>query len=387
MNENLNNNLEFYINLPVHKVRLEDLYAKDSHFKNLPSDWCFLVADIKGSTFAVSNNQHNEVNLAATGCIVAVLNSLKKAKKNRVPYFFGGDGATFLIPNSYKEELLEVLQLQKEHVKSQWNLELIVGDLDMKSVYQKGFQVQVARIKLNSYLQIPVVLGSGLKFAEDQIKKTISPEKTNALESKAPDLNGMECRWQKISPPSSKKSIVCLLVYCQDEPNQRKTYQDVFSELTRVFGDLSCRQPISIPKLKLDATFDKIKREMLATIGRYSYRFIIQKLLETYFGKLYFRYSKDGRRYLKSIEALSETVMIDGLINTIITGNADQMKVFVAYLDQLEADSKIIYGVHITHSSIMSCYVEDRQSEHAHFIDGTEGGYTKAAEMLKTKFH
>lgn len=376
----------FYKNLPTYEVNLEELYTKDSFFTPLPKNWFVLVADIKDSTGAVLNNQHNEVNLAATGCIVAVLNSLKKNKKNSVPYFFGGDGATFLVPNLYQEQLLEVLQLQKEHVKLQWNLDLVVGYISIDDVYKKGFQIQLSKIKLNKYLQIPVVLGSGLKFAEDLIKKTFLAEKKSTSLPRVPDLKGMECRWEKIAPPSSTSSVICLLVYCENEILQRSIYLEVFSRLTSIFGDLESRQPISISKLKLEATFEKIKREMLATIGRYSFRFLFKKLFETYIGKLYFKYSKEGRMYLRTTKALSETVMLDGLINTIITGNEVQIKKLTEYLNNLENQGKLVYGIHITHSSIMSCYVQDRKSEHAHFIDGTEGGYTKAAEMLKTKF-
>ncbi|WP_338034474.1 DUF3095 family protein [Lacinutrix algicola] len=36
-------------------------------------------------------------------------------------------------------------------------------------------------------------------------------------------------------------------------------------------------------------------------------------------------------------------------------------------------------------ASIMSCYFEDREEKHIHFVDGTEGGYTSAAIMLKEK--
>ncbi|MGO2358557.1 DUF3095 family protein [Mesonia sp.] len=60
---------------------------------------------------------------------------------------------------------------------------------------------------------------------------------------------------------------------------------------------------------------------------------------------------------------------------------------FIAYLDQLEEDKKIVYGIHITHASVMSCYVLDRKTKHSHFVDGTEGGYTSAAKMFKTKLN
>ena len=34
----------------------------------------------------------------------------------------------------------------------------------------------------------------------------------------------------------------------------------------------------------------------------------------------------------------------------------------------------------------MSCYVRNMNENHIHFVDGSEGGYTKAAGMLKRKF-
>jgi hypothetical protein len=77
--------------------------------------------------------------------------------------------------------------------------------------------------------------------------------------------------------------------------------------------------------------------------------------------------------------------MLDGMINTIFTAEQSKIDLFIAYLNQLEKDNKIIYGIHVTHASVMSCYVLDRKTKHAHFVDGTEGGYTSAAKMFKTK--
>lgn len=77
--------------------------------------------------------------------------------------------------------------------------------------------------------------------------------------------------------------------------------------------------------------------------------------------------------------------MLDGMINTIFTAEQHKIDLFIAYLNQLEKDKKIIYGIHITHASVMSCYVLDRRTKHSHFVDGTEGGYTSAAKMFKEK--
>lgn len=77
--------------------------------------------------------------------------------------------------------------------------------------------------------------------------------------------------------------------------------------------------------------------------------------------------------------------MIDGTLNSVISGTQKEVNLLIAFLDELEAQKKITYGIHTTHASIMSCYVEDRKTKHVHFVDGTEGGYTTAAKMLKKK--
>lgn len=77
--------------------------------------------------------------------------------------------------------------------------------------------------------------------------------------------------------------------------------------------------------------------------------------------------------------------MLDGFLNTVISGTDKQVNRLKILLDELESNNEIIYGMHITHASIMSCYIEDREEKHIHFVDGTEGGYTSAAIMFKEK--
>ncbi len=378
----------FYANKTALTMPLAALYADEKHFDSLPEDWSVLVADIKDSTLAVSNNQHNEVNLAATGSIVAVLNSIKDTGSTiQLPYFFGGDGATFLIPNVMEYALLRTLEMHKRHVRSQWSLELVIGLIPVEKIYADGYHLKVAKVQLNSSLNVPIVLGTGLKYAESLVKKsnTIGAAVSNADLPNIANLEGMECRWDTIAPPTSNKRIMCLLVYCAQESKQRSVYAEVLSELASVFGDLEERIPISIANLRLDTTLSKIKREMFAAIGRYSYRYLIRAWFITTLGKLYFKYSKNGRSYLEKTKELSDTIMIDGMINTIISGTQEQLNSFRKFLDAHEGGGNLAYGLHITDASVMSCYVEDRRNKHIHFVDGAKGGYTHAAEMLKSK--
>ena len=55
-------------------------------------------------------------------------------------------------------------------------------------------------------------------------------------------------------------------------------------------------------------------------------------------------------------------------------------------LNKLEAEGEIFYGLYVSKESVMSCYVRHLNDRHIHFIDGAEGGYTKAAGMIKQKY-
>jgi len=101
-------------------------------------------------------------------------------------------------------------------------------------------------------------------------------------------------------------------------------------------------------------------------------------------GYLYFK-TRKGKVYLRNLVSMSDTLVIDGRINTVISGTSEQREMLVGELNKLEAAGEIIYGLHVSKESVISCYVRNVNDKHIHFIDGAEGGYTKAAGMIKRK--
>ena len=72
--------------------------------------------------------------------------------------------------------------------------------------------------------------------------------------------------------------------------------------------------------------------------------------------------------------------MIDGRI-TVISGTKAQRQELQAALDQLEAEGDIWYGLFTSGESIISCY-GNMNEKHIHILlDGSDGGYTRAATM------
>ncbi|AUC85644.1 hypothetical protein CW731_10260 [Polaribacter sp. ALD11] len=96
---------------------------------------------------------------------------------------------------------------------------------------------------------------------------------------------------------------------------------------------------------------------------------------------------KSGKDYLHKVPQLSDTIMLVGFIDTVFSGTERHVNKLKLLLDSLELGRAIIYGMHATYASIMSCYIEDREEKHIHFVDGTEGGYTTAAGELKKKIN
>ena len=68
----------FYTSLPVNGIGLDELLNDEALFIQVPADWHIVITDIKNSTKAVLNGQHQTVNFLATGSIVIVLNIANK---------------------------------------------------------------------------------------------------------------------------------------------------------------------------------------------------------------------------------------------------------------------------------------------------------------------
>ncbi|WP_282111411.1 DUF3095 family protein [Maribacter stanieri] len=378
--------LKFYKKLKLSKESLVDLLDNEEDFKNVPESWYVIVVDIQNSTNAVKEGNHHQVNLTATGAIISVLNTIRKFQGNiEIPYFFGGDGATFIVPFSLLDKIVQVLDNYRIHIKRKTNLVLRVGQIHVKELVEKNVQLKIAKHQLTEKLSIPIVLGNGLKVAEHIIKSSFKEKNTTSFDESLLNLEGMECRWDEISPDKSQAKVVCLLLDATVEATQSDIYKQVLSQMEKDFGSFENRQPIKNTKLRLDANPKKVLEEMKISLVSNNWMYFLKSWLKTNFGKIYLNLTSSGKQYLKQIGQLSHTFMLDGMINTVFTAEQSKIDNFIAFLDTLEADNKLIYGIHVTHASVMSCYVLDRRTTHSHFVDGTEGGYTSAAKMFKIK--
>ncbi len=377
------NNL-FYSRLPVNQISLSDLLMEEHLFFKVPDNWHVLITDVKKSTIAVANGLHETVNLVATGSIVAVLNIAYKENLT-VPFFFGGDGATFIVPPSILHAVTKALLLHQQSTEQNFNIMLRVGHVPVSTIYADNHSLNISKLRTSTLFSIPVLIGDGLSYAEKIIKGEEYMLESPTMAEQELDLSGMQCRWDKIKPPENYDEVVSLLVIAQDGVKQTEAFKKVIDQLDKIYGDHKKRTPISTSRLRLKGTLKKIGTEMRVRLGGYKPFYLIKTWLTTLLGTLYFR-TKTGKTYLTQLVDMSDTLVIDGRINTVISGTSKQREQLETALNDLEETGFIKYGLFVSKESVMSCYVRSMDEHHIHFVDGAEGGYTNAAGMLKKKF-
>lgn len=169
-----------------------------------------------------------------------------------------------------------------------------------------------------------------------------------------------------------------------DGADQSAVFKAVIDIIERLYGSPEMRTPISLQALKLKPTLRNLGREIRVRLGKKNIFSLLKTWITTLIGPLYFK-TRKGKNYLNNLVEMSDTLVIDGRINTVISGTQRQREALEAALNDLERKGKIIYGLYVSQDSVLSCYVRDMNHDHVHFVDGSEGGYTHAAGMMKVK--
>ncbi len=379
-------NENFYRDIKALKLSVTDV-LQPQYFFNVPDDWYIIIADIQNSTEAVASGRHNDVNLVAAGSLIAALN-IAKQNNIEIPFFFSGDGGTLLAPEELVSSIMTGLLVHNENSIKNFGLYMHIGSVSIKNILSNGSTVKISKVEIGLGLHKAIIIGNGLKSAEQQIKHSINPENENAKYDL--DMTGLECRWDKVKPPNVENEIVCYLIESTHQEKQVEVYRNVLRKMDEIYGSLVIRSPLAPNRLKLLLNLQKAQKEMLIKYGRWKIDYLISSFFKTLLGLFYFRNNLklgniQGRDYLLQLIANADTLTIDGRINTIISGQQNKRTQMLEYLAAKEAEGSLVYGYHISKESVMTCYIENMDSNHIHFVDGSDGGYTEAAKLLKRK--
>ena len=313
-----------------------------SAYDPLPDDWLIGITDVVDSGSAIRRGAYEDVNFAGVSVIAAVGNSWGTYD---FPFTFGGDGAAFALPAGGLEHATSALRQVAALAKTDFGLTLRAGLLPVSEIRANGHDVRVARYAASSRASFSMFAGGGLKWAERELKKgrySVEPAKT----SSKPDLKGLSCDWLPI--PNQHGMILSLLV----EPRET-TSSGTFAALARrvlaVF-DASDRQGHPLPE-----------------------RPPTPRKPET---------CVDPESWLE-IASHSDFKKYDDVLRLTLDCSEEHADKAESILQEAAVRGDIFYGMHRQSHAVMTCLVPAASPQsHLHFLDGRDGGYSKAAEML-----
>ncbi len=379
----------FFIDLPpldsFEQFSLEEIYHP------VPSDWYVAITDVRGSTKAVAAGRYKDVNALGAASIVAVLNVLDGL---HVPFVFGGDGATLLIPGSRKDVVADAFSGLLTLAREYFDLGLRASLIPVSTLQKAGYQILVARFALSDDVSLALLAGDGITAADAWLKAEPPVEGQIVIEERpgaVVDTTGFECRWQ---PLESQKGQICTIIAVargETFAERSATYRRIMDEISRVTGSLDQVSPQRPENLRLSSRIKDYSQEV-----RIRCRSTLQRLLytpwiwiETMVGRLLlamgWTFQGFGPQYFREVVTNSDYRKFDATLRLVLDLTDAQIAAIRAHLDGLLEKSEIFYGVHTSAAALMTCAVFERPGDHVHFIDGADGGYTLAAKQMKAQ--
>ncbi|HEV7317286.1 MAG TPA: DUF3095 family protein [Ensifer sp.] len=314
-------------------------------YEPLPGDWLIGITDIVDSTLAIRAGRYEDVNYTGASAIAAIGNAWGSFD---FPFVFRGDGAAFALPPEGREMAAMALRQLAVFVRDRFDLELRVGLLTVDEIRAGGQDVRIARYAASTEATYAMFAGGGLKWAEQQLKQgryRLAPEAAKG----EPDLAGLACEWRPF--PSRQGLILSLLVEPADNADPER-FTALAREVMAVF-DEAPRQSHPLPSEMGVPKDPRVHVEPARWAGVAA--------------------NSDFRKY------------DDGLRLTVdcTVGQIDRVE---SILVAAKARGEVNFGLHRQSHALMTCLVPSaRPDAHLHFLDGMDGGYARAAEMMEPR--
>ena len=369
------------------------LVADLENYVLAPDDWSVVIADIQGSTKAINEGRYKQVNMIGAACINAVLNVCQKGE---IPYVFGGDGATMLIPKkriaACKQALLGVRQLAENN----YDLTLRVGVVSVGSINKSGSQtVLVGKYEISPGNMLATFSGGGVELAEQWIKSDTTHLVEDVQNQEPPDLSGLSCRWEPLQSKNGVMLSVLIHVTGRNDESRAKTYRQLIDSIADITNDdAHTAKPIDDSNMYFRWPPRGLKDEILATVGSrnktlWTIHLYLNSLLQWALDRFDITAGGyRGKKYRVELRDNTDYRRFDDTLRMLLDCTPKQADDIEALLLKARSEQgKFVYGTHRADSALMTCLVFDlNKGEHMHFVDGNDGGFTSAAKQMKALF-
>ncbi len=370
-----------------------DEFVDFSAYTPVPQDWVVMITDVQGSTQAIADGRYKDVNMVGAATITAVLNACGDVE---VPYVFGGDGGTLVVPGRVRAAASKALQELQAASDTMFGLALRVGAIPVADLRTAGTDVAVRKFALSPGNHLAMFAGGGLERA-DELLRSKSPDNPYVLREPdvagTPDLTGLSCRWEPLRPKDG--CMLTLMVQGRGASGEGESLLlgETLFALARILGhDLRESAPASgasmrfrwpprdaMKEVRALAPQKGMLRALLWVIGTS----LVQWWCERFDRKAG---DYDGAIYREELKSNTDFRKYDGVLRAVIDVTPKQADGIETYLEEAYASGRLIYGAHRADSALMTCLVFNMsQSEHVHFIDGADGGFAMAATGFKKR--
>ena len=373
---------DFYETIP--RLDRFETVGQTGQYVPLPGDWCIGVADIENSTAAIEAGRYKAVNMVGAAVIAAMMNALET---RRFPFAFSGDGAAIAVPPEAASVAADALARVQRFSREGLDLNLRVGLVPVSAIRAAGQDVRVALFGASADLSYALFSGNGLKWAEAELKAGRLGVDATPPEA-WPDLSGLSCRWAPIRARNGK--IVSLIVV--PEPTASAgDFARLVTQITTI-AEAAPDQGVPVSPQTMRPVFStsglaievRKARTWPGRVRAYAELFVLSIvaglsfLTNRGFGGFRPQHYKEV-----SVQNSDFRKFDDGLLMTLDCDAAAEAALRAA-LDEARTRGIASYGLHVQDAALMTCLVPSVMTDdHMHFIDGGDGGYARAAAMLK----
>lgn len=374
--------ISFYEGLPSFS-EFGDVIRSD-RYHPLPDDWILGVSDVINSTGEIGRGRYKMVNMAGASVISAVMNELSGRS---FPFVFGGDGAGFAAPDTYRDGIERCLAACRSWAAEELDLSLRAAIVPVPDIRAAGHDVTVARFQASPEVSYAMFSGGGMAWAEAQMKAGVYGVR-EAPRGSRPDLTGLSCRFRPLETRNGVILSLLVLPAAGTTPDAFAALGGrIVERLERAGGRDGHPVAPDGPRfvwpprgLEIESRTPNVggkARSGLSILLEHLVPWLLQLTgtrLKRFDPRLYRRDTAGNTDFRKYDDGLKLTV--------------DCPPEVVDDLEELLKNAKAAgiadYGLHRQDSALMTCIVPSAFArDHMHFVDGAAGGYARAAEMLK----
>jgi hypothetical protein len=384
--------INFYRDLPA---MLSFADATDGRMHaDVPEDWWIVIADVMGSTRAIKAGAYKNVNTVGVACIAAVANVEQAIE---LPFVFGGDGATFAVPDPLRDRVVVALRAAQQLARESFGLGLRVGLIRVGELTDQDFRVRLGKVRLSPYVTQPVLSGHGWEEAERRVKTpgALGVLRVNEQDGAAhASFDGFECRWQGVPSFNGHKLSLLVAATAPAAEDNLAVYRRVFDRIQAIYGDVAQYHPLRADRMQLSFNPRLLAHESRVRTGQFGLwrrcTYFLQLMLQNLAGIILFARNIDTKavqwtRYRSDIVENSDFRKFDGMLRMVIDGNDAQAEQLQQYLEMEYRSGRLAYGIHKSREALVTCLVQSYNGNHQHFVDGSDGGYALAAQALKQR--